>query len=641
MQAYAARRLGAKYDDKGKRWVNQEGDPLDYPAVAKQMASEPDAVQPSYVSQAPNATSAGSYYRSSYQMPTYAGKRGRTEKPTKQGTFDASPEALRARGTKAANVIAAAENYRGFVKEYGVRDKDGKPEITDRKTADGIAEQLTDKTGVPFRVIRTAPWSVDRQQFAAMLDAIGDEADARSFEPFRKQLDTGLSGEGEGPFAVIPETAARQLQEHMSVLNPSDAGKLAQAARASFSRTVLSLSPSPTVGNAIEGGFRAAVGRAGPTSRITYGRVMKRLREIDPDAADRFEDRTLGTGRVSLQTQRRYTEPGQFADGPMRKLVAATGSIRKLPAGKQLSGAWNAWTTFVFDTVNNKLIERPLQKAMVGKQIRDSGLMNDGMSNLSKTAIDQAAQGLRGTAEQIAMADGLRDMYGAYRSFGPAKRKLVANYTPFIAWYLNSVRFMTQVLPRDHPTLLAVMASAAQVTDDVDQQKANPAWLKGTLNAGGVKWQATRNTPFGAATDPLGTASGLILPQLSPLIDAGQGEDFTGKKLRNKDGSPYTQAQLIEHAVAEMAKSSIPLVAVPDRVNKYANNPGSLLNAVRVNSKGKQKNSQGPRVKAAKRKQQGGDVLKRQMDALDRVQQQDANKVLEQQMKALEQAGVK
>lgn len=599
LQPYAVRRMGAKVDPK-KGLVDKAGAKLSDGAIRAHMKRngvDPDNA--AYVSQAPNATSAGSYYRSSYQEPKYTGK-ARTEKPTLEGTFDASTEAVRARATKAANVIAAAENYRGFLRDFSVTKK-GKP-LQDRKTAQRVAEGLSQRTGVEYRVVRATPWGVSKDQFARMLDDIGDDADPRSFKSFREQIDAGLKGEGEGPYAIIPETAARQLEEHMSVLNPNDAGKLAQAARASFSRTVLSTSPSPTVGNVVEGAFRAGVGKAGVTSRITYGRVMKRLREIDPEAAKRFEDRTLGTGRVSLQTQRRFTEPQQFADGPMRKSVAMVAAARKLPVAKQASAAWQAWTSLVFDRINNQMTERPAQKVMLGKAIRDSGLMNDGAMNTSKKAIEQAAQGLRGTAEQVRMADDLRDMYGAYRAFSPTKRRVIANYTPFLAWYLNAAKFVGVVLPRDHPVLLAVMASAAQVTDDVDRQKARPGWLKGTLEAGGVTWQATRNTPFGAFTDPVATGESLILPQLSILNAVAQGEDWKGKKLRNPDGSPYTEQQKIAYALGELMKSSVPAVAVPDRVSKYASKPSSLLNAVRVNTPKGRASDGGPQVKATKRK---------------------------------------
>lgn len=636
LEPYAVRRMGAKVDPK-QGLVTKGGAKLSDDAIRAHMKRngvDPDDA--AYISQAPNSTSAGSYYRSSYQEPKYTGK-ARTEKPTQEGTFDASTEAVRARATKAANVIAAAENYRGFLKDFAVRDPDsGRSEVVSLKAAKEGAARLTERTGVDYRVVRATPWGVSKDQFARMLDDIGDEADPRAFKAFREQIDAGLKGEGEGPYAIIPETAARQLQEHMDVLSPNDAGKLAQAARASFSRTVLSLSPSPTAGNLVEGAFRALASRSGPTSRVTYGRVMKRLREIDPEAAARFEDRTLGTGRVSLQTQRRFTEPQQFSDGPMRKAVAGVAAARKLPGPKQASAAWQAWTSLVFDRINNTMIERPAQKVMLGKAIRDSGLMNDGALNTSRKAIEQAAQGLRGTAEQVRMADDLRDMYGAYRAFSPTKRRVIANYTPFLAWYLNAARFVGVVLPRDHPVALAVIASAAQVTDDVDRQKARPGWLKGTLESGGVTWQATRNTPFGAFTDPLATGEGLILPQISVLSAVAQGEDWKGKKLRNPDGSPYTEQQKIAYALGELMKSSVPAVAVPDRVTKYANKPSSLLNAVRVNVPKGRDSDGSPQVKATKRKksktpadplarlddlmsQQVDDDLERRLAELDEV----------------------
>jgi hypothetical protein len=342
----------------------------------------------------------------------------------------------------------------------------------------------------------------------------------------------------------------------------------------------------------------------------------------------------LGSNRVSFQAQRRHMDAGQFSEGPLKNMVAATQKFWESPKGpRQAADLWGAWTTTVFDVINDQVIGRPTQKVMAGKAIRQSGLMNDGMLNTSAKAMEQAARGMQGTAEQVKFARDVFDMYGKYRAYPSWTRAAIQNYTPFAAWYVSSFNFMTKVLPRDHPVLLAVAASAAQVTDDVERQMDRPGWLKGTLDIGGTQWQATRNTPLGAFTDPFGTLAKQVLPQLSPLFSVGESEDWKGKKLVNPDGSKFTEGQKAEYIINEFLSSMVPAYAVVDRTSNYAKKPASLLNPVKVSTKG---SDGAPGVKKPKRS-----VLDAQMEALERSQQQDADKILDAQMKALERQGVK
>lgn len=551
---------------------------------------DPDDV--SYISQRPSAKTAGDYYRSSYREPTVGASR-RTERGTVEGTFAGDPEAMRARALRSANMAVTADNFRGFLRENAAVDADGKPYLPRTYAdAEGVARSLRQSTGTEWQVVRARPFGASRDQFDAMLDKMGDGLpDARAVDDFRTAMEAALEGKGgDGPFVVIPRAAASRMQQHLRTLGPSDFGKFARAGRSAFTRTVLSTSPGPTFGNAAEGVFRSVLNRSGLLSQVTARRV---LRLMDPDDANALLDRAVPGGNVTLMTSRRHFAPEQLQEGVGRRMVARYQAAKRLPVGKQAVGAWQLWTHFVFDVLNGKT-ERFFQLGHLGKAIRDSGLMTEGTLRLSNGAMKQAAEGLRNTHAQARMADAVYDAYGKYNGFSPSTRVAIAEYTPFLAWYGSSWNFLVRVLPRDHPTLLAITASMQQVTEDWRKGQGLdlfmrgddrlPGWLQGTIDTGGSfgRVKATYNTPFGAFTDPTDATAGLVLPQIRGVIDAFEGRDWKGKRLRNKDGSEYDPLQRATFAFKEFVRASVPAVAVPTRISRYAQDPSRLASPVRV-----------------------------------------------------------
>jgi hypothetical protein len=120
--------------------------------------------------------------------------------------------------------------------------------------------------------------------------------------------------------------------------------------------------------------------------------------------------------------------------------------------------------------------------------------------------------------EQVAAARWIDRAYGKYSKFGPEQRKWLTMYTPFAAWWLNSVKFFAQVLPVDHPVLLSLMASANEATLQWRKEhglvepwaavgdKTLPGFLQGSIPLSGARHQRfpTRDTPFGAGLSPAG-----------------------------------------------------------------------------------------------------------------------------------------
>lgn len=578
--------------------VDPRGRKLSTEKLIEDISRERDAPA-SFVGQKPNVTGGGSFYRDPSREPSIPG-RPRTEKATVGGLYDPSVEAMRASALSRANMVGAAKGFRDGIFEFAQRDKNG--DVVPIRGADAArkaAEKATRETGIPHTAINALPWEANHAEM--MLSEAGMEP-ALAFDAMKGAMLDGLDGKGRGEFVVVPKAFADRTRQHVELLGPGDGEKMAQAFRGAFSRTVLSTSLSPLVGNAVEAAFRTAVMHAGPLSYLTWRKVIKTLREVDPEAAARFEHAVVGRGRVTYEASSRYMNADQFdptRSPNLRAMVKAAEKLRNTKGIAVFPAAWRMWTHFVFEFLNNRMIERPTQRLQAGKAIRDSGLLGgDRIISLGEESIMQAAKGLTETKQQVAFANALRDSFGAYRALPPWQKRWISTYTPFVAWWLNSARFLGLVLPRDHPVLFALTAQALQVVDDVDRQKSRPGWLRGTMVGGGIQWQASRNTPFGAFTDPEKTLAGLFLPQAMPGIAAfAYGIDWKGKPLRNPDGSEYTTAQKVWYVAKQIGASSVPAYAVPDRAKKYYEDPGVLLNAIRVRTPSDVTGAAEPKVK--------------------------------------------
>jgi hypothetical protein len=94
-------------------------------------------------------------------------------------------------------------------------------------------------------------------------------------------------------------------------------------------------------------------------------------------------------------------------------------------------------------------------------------------------------------------------------------------------------------------------------------------WLQGSIPLpGGAHLRVTRFTPMSLATDPLGTVSGSILPQFSGVMKAFEGQDWTGKKLKTKDGEPPGFNDEMKAALSAFANSTIPGLSLAQNVAK-------------------------------------------------------------------------
>jgi hypothetical protein len=186
---------------------------------------------------------------------------------------------------------------------------------------------------------------------------------------------------------------------------------------------------------------------------MRFHKVVKRLNAHTPGAGDVLRDRVTGR-HFDLTGPARDFANGkslaeEFDDTSLAKPAAAMTRAGQAPP-KAVRVGWGHYTHAVLGAVNGA-IEQTARKAMAGQAIKNSPLMEKHIVGLSDKALEDAAKGLRGTHNQVALGRAVDRMYGQYQKFSPEKRSLLLHWTPFLPWYLNTATFLTKVLPVDHP----------------------------------------------------------------------------------------------------------------------------------------------------------------------------------------------
>jgi hypothetical protein len=383
---------------------------------------------------------------------------------------------------------------------------------------------------------------------------------------------------GESQFGVVPKVAAKQLQRHQVVGSSSATyAKVLRASRQKFTNAVLPLSPKWLTGQLVEGTLRAVAHGAGPTSLLRERRVFKALEKQRPGAGKEFRQRGLPGGHYGGQIQEFRKTPlhelfSEAEDGKLGAALAKAGRAgEKTPGAKQVVKRWNQYTSAVFDQVNGRFIENTQQRAMLGRSLKDSPLMERKLVGLSKKAAQEAAQGLRGTETQVAFGRAVERAYGRYSNFSPTQRERNLHWTPFLPWYANAVKFLTQVLPKDHPVLTSLLAAGNVATQKEREKQGLSTLMKGgkplfmqggvATKAGGVV-RIGHYTPFGiASSKPSESVADLVLPQLSGGYKNLLGIDWKGEPLKKGGGfyaKDFSEPETWARALSTEAEALVP-----------------------------------------------------------------------------------
>lgn len=566
--------------------------------VAAMQREHGEDAKAAYVSQAPGQTKASAYMQPADEAPNantgaYGGG------ATKQGTLDASTEALVTQGVRTQGVIDAFKGFQRFLGQMALRGENGKP--IKKATYQKAAQLARDKSkgGQEWVPVRMNPLGATKGQLQAMVEGTSDV----NMAELLRGADRPLKGDKDGPWTIVPRDAVDQLNKHMDKLNPGNAQRAFQQGTSAFRRTVLSTSPTWYLGNIGEGVFRSGVNLVGPRSYLTGRRALKESKIADEGATPKQarkreeaalvgEARTIGTGEASLtQMRQHHRDLSQYHDGAIRDMARIGKKILDFGPGvltpRLIVSLWDGFTNLSMNAVN-KTVENQFQTAMLGKAIRtsrtDAGkaqikhrpqiLMTKRAKDLSNKAARESAEGLLNENTASALAKEIDRMYGKYSKFSPDTKTAILMYTPFAAWMFNALRFIGK-MPEHNPSFTVATAVAERASEDwrkergLDMQgvfgtpkdgESVPAWLQGSIPSkeGGHYRAPNRYLPFSVGSDLPGAIAGQFLPQIASTINALQGQDWKGKPLLDDDGDPISSEMRFVAAGDAMMRGIVP-----------------------------------------------------------------------------------
>lgn len=380
-------------------------------------------------------------------------------------------------------------------------------------------------------------------------------------------------------YGVVPKLAADRLGHHRRVGNEGAMmARVLRVSRKAFTQAVLPTSPKWLTGQAVEAALRSVVSGSGPTSYLRARRVVKELDRQQPGAGQALLGRATPGGLIGRTATREVspkTISDEFAGTALAQIAHAITKAGGKPGPKQIRGAYRGLTNFVYHSLNGR-IEGVTQTAMLGKALKNSPLMERSIIGLSDKAVHDAARGLHNTENQVALARAVQRMYGKYANFSPEVRSLIMHWTPFQAWTGNVIRFLGDVLPRDHPVISALIADATSATEEWRKQHrlslhdshVKP-FLMGSYPKGDKFVKLARYTPFGIGEDVSGSLAGLVMPQFDSAQMAARGLDWTGKPLNGKHSADdVTQGERAVAFASALVESMIPGVSIGENIRR-------------------------------------------------------------------------
>jgi hypothetical protein len=364
---------------------------------------------------------------------------------------------------------------------------------------------------------------------------------------------------------------------------------------AAFRRAVLPFSARWFGGNIVEGETRKMLAGVVPVFDVLRSRIdarsMEALRAASPETYDLIRFSTSG-GRmfgsqlhntVRTKSGLRAENKGEFTIPLVKKdvnspLVKATYNGIRIPLVK-LSDA-----SFKLNDIYESLNERQVRGKRWSKELRDfTGSWKQSLKVQEDTimAIAKHWESNPKLAQAKAAQFGryVDETLGKYSKFSPEMRRFIQGYAPFVAWYLNSVKFFTYLLPVKHPVVTGALAAASTKLDpDIkDWISGNgPSQAIGSGRYGidmgdGDVLDIGHVTPAGAfQSGVLRGAAGQLVPQLDSLLAISEGNSpIGGRRLTDNQGEPITdQATLLAIGINSVLLSTVPGLSVYQRIRE-------------------------------------------------------------------------
>lgn len=466
-------------------------------------------------------------------------KQTRTGVAYKTGTYDSSWDALKRQAYKDANEIAGHEGRDEMVRRFGIGSYHSQEDAATaadnfNHTPDG--ERITKALG-PVVPVHAGP------------DRVINRANMPSNVASQTMKDFGLTEHKaiqelgpEGKFRLMPEAVVKRIGEHDALNNATKAQRALQSFTNKWRSAALFTSPRWPVGTTQENMIRLAFNSINPFAAFGLGPSVK----LGRDLTDHF--RAIASDPAATEAQRfaaraqvsaidAGTQYGGFAAAAVHRTHADTlppeaktameAFNDSTPISKMIDG-WNQWKGFVGHGMRK--METNSKNAMLGKvALKESKrFTGEWKALLSRQdrAVKAYAEGKLSPATSAKLGDDIMNMAGNWTTLTPAVRRATQTWSPFGLWWLNSMKFVFKTLPKDHPFKTAALAAMMAGTGATKGDASQPEYLAGGVGVnlpivGHVTMTPLHYSPFGIGVEPLNTAAGMVLPQLSdPVLTA-------------------------------------------------------------------------------------------------------------------------
>lgn len=506
-----------------------------------------------------------------------AGKKHRTMRSFEGGQFDPTHDAVVRQHLMGELKIHRHETMRRIINSFvlrkggtelptkGLPHGDFKTFGEAQKAANDAAFRAAHNVpeGVKLRPFRITPQFAGKAQMTAIKagldthEAAFDPAQFESaFTPIHDALRQPTSGEEPGAWGLISDTVARRLEEHEKADNKLL--RMAGTATSLFRRAVLPYSAKRIAGVPQETALRLVVGRAGASSRLVAGRVLasaERQARADPEVRRQLDWMTgqLFGGTQSGQAMRlsRYTPDNTYAGYPFEGMPALVHGLKRTPAIGHVAETYNFTSRKILGWYK-KGIEAQGQKFAFGKAALKDLEQKTGAGwpralMLQQKAIDDFTKGILNSPNQDMFARYLDQMMGKWSNQSPLFNDLL-KFSPFLSWYVNSIKFIYGTLPLQHPVVSGLIA-ASHVGTSAERTKlgesgpisGNPLEVAGYQESAiplspTQRLQLSYYTPFSTMGDVAGSLADQFMPQYTPAFLGLGGVDYTFQPPKNAQG---------------------------------------------------------------------------------------------------------
>lgn len=580
---YAVNHMGARFNENTKRFtINGKKIGLkDIVAHARANGMEHNPVM--VTTRRLDGGDAGNYeFLNQPSADTYRA----TGQAIVDGTFDASFTALMRQAGVSRKIIDKRRAYQAILDKAGFRVQgEATPfYFLSKEEAQGFADRTTGTAlGLEMTPVNLKTFIADMEQLAKTDMGKLDAKAVKNFnEDIGDTLQRALSQEsvgGDSSWVLVPKVMLDRLKKHDSV--ERSLNKVIRGINREFKGSVLAFNPKWHMGNIADMAMRLYFEGA----FSSYGAGIKLLNEVKKQDPLAYNDllSMIGSGFLSHGAH----DLADFTSKEVRTFDAyASAQRRALTSAIRLGGrAYREAQRGSFGAAQK--MEYHLRAAALGKAARQEaqrlGAHWDAAIKMQPEVVTDLAKGLIEDSSTISKyVERVNRVMGDYSTMSPEFRFGMLSFAPFLLWARASTKFVL-TLPAKSPVRTAMVTSVNRLNEDerrllglsVFKPKAErlPDYMLGSLAASSPFGDIPDNeveelfrtnayTSFGPLTDFAGLAH-FMFPQFWSLAQGfASAEDWTGKEIVNRDGSPITHTQRVGIMLNQALETYVAPIAI-------------------------------------------------------------------------------